>query len=143
TLGRASSSASWRVFASAIAISSIGLPSVVAGPDEASFGGARDRWRRLPRAMTDGKAGPNSCFAGAKRRSNVLELPSELRTLPSLLSATRFPIKAIHNINSSQRATLSAPPAAGTQPRPSETPALSLIRVLRDLRSRRQSGGGS
>ena len=57
--------------------------------------------------MTGRKAGPSSCFAGAKRRSNVLELPSELRTLPSLLSATCFPVKAIHNINSSQRATLS------------------------------------
>jgi hypothetical protein len=71
------------------------------------LGGARGRWHRLPRAMTGCEVGPNSCFAGAKRRSNVLELPSELRTLPSLLSATCFPVKAIRNINSSQRAILS------------------------------------
>src|SRR5439155_4430353 len=94
----------------------------------ASFGGARDRWRRLPRAMTGGEVGPNSCFAGAKRRSNVLELPSELRTLPSLLSAACFPVKAIHNINSSQRATLSAHTLAGGALRRADSTARPPVR---------------
>ena len=92
------------------------------------MGGARGRWRRLPRATRDGEARPNSCFAGAKRRSNVLELPSELRTLPSLLSAACFPVKAIHNINSSQRATLSAHTVAGDALRRADSTARPPVR---------------
>jgi hypothetical protein len=63
--------------------------------------------QRRPEAAALEVGEPEFCFAGAKRRSNVLEFPSKLRTLPSLLSVACFPVKAIHNVNSSQRAMLS------------------------------------
>src|SRR5439155_686985 len=81
TLGRASSSASWRVFTSAIAISSIDLPSAAAGTGRGLFGRSsrppaqtstrNDGWESGPEFLLRGREAPQQRSRAPERAQDT------------------------------------------------------------------------